>query len=89
MRLRIRKEEGEHMAHCTNCNHKWKKRRVWQLGFSKKGRECPVCRTKQFISFENTSPLIGLGYISATVAILFILFFPFLVELTEKEEKPF
>ena len=74
------------MACCNYCNYKWNAKNVWLLGFSKKGKKCPKCNTRQFVSFKGSGPLIGLSYLSGIVAILFIIFFPFLVKLTDKEE---
>lgn len=74
------------MACCNRCNYKWNTKNVWLLGFSKKGKKCPKCNTRQFVSFKGSGPLIGLGYLSGIVAILFIIFFPFVVKLTDKEE---
>ncbi|KRD95684.1 hypothetical protein ASE46_29280 [Bacillus sp. Root239] len=74
------------MACCNHCNYKWNAKNVWLLGFSKKGKKCPKCSTRQFVSFKGTGPLIGLGYLSGIIAILFIIFFLFLVKLTDKED---
>lgn len=74
------------VACCNHCNYKWNAKNVWLLGFSKKGKKCPKCSTRQFVSFKGTGPLIGLGYLSGIIAILFIIFFPFLVKLTDKED---
>lgn len=74
------------VACCNHCNYKWNAKNVWLLGFSKKGQKCPKCSTRQFVSFKGTGPLVGLGYLSGIIAILFIIFFPFLVKLTDKEE---
>ena len=74
------------MARCTNCNYKWKTKDVWLLGFSKKGKDCPNCKTKQFISFKDRCPLIGLGYLSGTIGILLIIFFPLFFKLSDRDE---
>ncbi|GGP09102.1 hypothetical protein [Oceanobacillus neutriphilus] len=62
------------MARCTNCNYKWKTKDVWLLGFTKKGKVCPVCNTRQFLAFKDRGFLLGLGYLSGTIAILIIIF---------------
>ncbi|MFS0781057.1 hypothetical protein [Bacillus sp. 1P06AnD] len=69
------------MATCTHCTHKWKPKEIWALGFSKKGKCCPYCGTRQYIS-GGTQGLLTLGFIS----LLFILLFPFIIQLSEKEE---
>ncbi|MGM9922615.1 MAG: hypothetical protein ACI35R_00020 [Bacillus sp. (in: firmicutes)] len=74
------------MARCTNCNCKWKIKNMWLLGFSKKGRACPHCGTRQFASFKESNVLIGLGSLSGIIAILLIMFFPFFIKLSDKEE---
>ncbi|WP_430787446.1 hypothetical protein VBD025_16475 [Virgibacillus flavescens] len=73
-------------AHCTNCKYKWKRKNVWQLGFSKKGKACPNCNTTQYISFKDRNLLMGLAAISGTVTILLLLFFPFFFKLSDNEE---
>ncbi|XIG85439.1 hypothetical protein C1N90_08500 [Priestia aryabhattai] len=75
------------MACCNHCNYKWNAKNVWLLGFSKKGKQCAKCHTKQFISLKNTSALIGIGYLSGIAAIFFISLFPFIAKLTDKEEE--
>ena len=77
------------MARCTSCNYKWKTKNVWLLGFSKKGKECPKCNIKQFVSFKDRGLILGLGYISGTMALLLILFFPFFIKLSDKDETIF
>ncbi|PFH90726.1 hypothetical protein [Bacillus sp. AFS088145] len=77
------------MAHCNNCNYKWKAKDIWQLGFTKKGKECPNCRTKQFATFKDKEVILGLGYLSWIFVILIIIFFPFVIKLSYKEEKFF
>lgn len=74
------------MACCNHCNYKWNAKNVWLLWFSKKGKKCPKCHTRQFISFKGAGPLMGLGYLSGIVAISLIGLFPFIVKLTDKEE---
>ena len=77
------------MARCTNCNYKWNTKNVWLLGFSKKGKECPNCNTKQFVSFKDKGLILGLGYISGTIGLLLIIFFPFFIKLSDKDETTF
>ncbi|MEH7347571.1 hypothetical protein [Gottfriedia acidiceleris] len=74
------------MAHCNNCNYKWKTKDVWLLNFTKKGKECASCRVKQFISWKDREIIMGLGYLSWTIAILIIIFLPFIIKLSDKEE---
>ncbi|WP_391209578.1 hypothetical protein [Psychrobacillus sp. L4] len=69
------------MAHCTNCNYKWKAKEIWSLGFSKKGKDCSNCGDKQYISYE-TQGILTLYYLS----IVFIVIFPFLIKLSDKDE---
>lgn len=77
------------MASCTHCHYKWKAKNVWLLGFSKKGKACPNCQTKQFVSFNESGFLMGLGYLSSTVAIILIIFFPYFIKLSNKDETIF
>ena len=69
------------MAHCTNCNHKWKTKEILSLGFSKKGRNCLNCGNKQYIS-SKTQRIFALGYVS----LIFIMAFPFFITLSDKDE---
>ena len=77
------------MARCTNCNYKWNTKNVWLLGFSKKGKECPNCNTKQFVSFKDKGLILSLGYISGVIGLLLIIFFPFFIKLSDKDETLF
>lgn len=54
------------MARCANCNYKWKVKDVLALGFSKKGKECPNCGHRQYLSAE-TQRLFTLGYLSLII----------------------
>jgi hypothetical protein len=74
------------MPCCNHCNYKWKAKDIWLLSLSKKGKECPNCKTRQFILLKRKEPLIGLGYLSGIVAILFLVFFPFLARLSDNDE---
>lgn len=76
------------MARCTNCNHKWKAKDIWKLGISKNGKECPTCKTQQYVSFQNGGLLMGLGYLSGVVGLLLIIFFPFYIKLSDTNEAP-
>ncbi len=69
------------MARCTSCNYKWKAKEVWSLGFSKKGKDCPICGVKQYISSE-TQRTFTLGYLS----LIFIVIFPFIIKLSDKDK---
>ncbi|WP_455661304.1 hypothetical protein, partial [Pradoshia sp.] len=64
------------MARCSNCNYKWSMKDVWSLGFIKRGKVCPSCKAKQFASFKDRGFLLGLGYLSGTIGIIIIIFFP-------------
>lgn len=75
------------MARCTNCNYKWKLKGIWSIGFSKNGKKCPNCNKRQFISFKNENPLIGLGYLNGIIALFIIIFCPFFVKLTENKDE--
>lgn len=69
------------MARCTNCQEKWKIKEVIALGFSKRGRNCPSCGERQYISTE-TQKILTLGWLS-------LIFVPFLfsrIKLSNKEE---
>ena len=74
------------MARCSNCNYKWKTKDVWLLGFTKKGKTCPGCNAKQFASFKDRGFLLGLGYLSGTIGIIIIIFFPFIIKLSSQDE---
>lgn len=69
------------MAQCTNCDYKWKAKEIWSLGFSKKGKDCPNCGVKQYIS-SKTQRTFTLGYLS----LIFIVIFPFIIKLSDKDE---
>ncbi|TFD99494.1 hypothetical protein [Jeotgalibacillus salarius] len=69
------------MPRCTNCDTKWKLRNIWKLGFSKDGRHCPVCGKRQYISSESQR-MMTIGFWS----VLFILIFPFMIKLTDRDE---
>lgn len=74
------------MPRCTNCNYKWKAKDIWKLGFSKNGKECPSCKTKQYVSFKDGGFLMSLGYLSGVVGLLLIIFLPFYIKLSDKDE---
>lgn len=74
------------MAHCTNCTYKWKAKDIWKLGLSKDGKKCPNCQTTQYVSFKDGGVLMGLGYLSGIVGLLLIVFFPFYIKLSDKQE---
>lgn len=69
------------MAKCTNCNFKWKAKDILFLGFSKKGRACPDCGHKQYISSESQR-LLTLGWLS----IIFVPFLFYRIKLSGKDE---
>ena len=69
------------MPSCTNCNYKWKTKDICLLGFSKEGKDCPNCGVKQYIS-SKTQRIFYLGYLS----LIFIMIFPFIVKLSDKDE---
>lgn len=68
------------MARCTKCNHKWSLKEVL-LPFSKDGRECSVCKQKQYISL-TTQNIMSLSYWSVLIVILF----PFIIKLSDKKD---
>ncbi|WP_110928625.1 hypothetical protein [Bacillus massiliglaciei] len=69
------------MARCTNCHHKWKVKDIWSLGFSKYGKACPACGTKQYMS-SDTLAVMSLGSIS----LLFLILVPFIMKISDKDE---
>ena len=69
------------MARCTKCNHKWSLKEVLLLPFSKDGRECSVCKQKQYIS-STTQNIMSLSYWSVIIVILF----PFIIKLSDKKD---
>lgn len=69
------------MPRCTNCYTKWKISDIWKLGFSKDGRNCPACGKRQYISSESQR-MMTIEFWS----VLFILFLPFMIKLTDKDE---
>ncbi|MCY7630008.1 hypothetical protein [Bacillus altitudinis] len=69
------------MARCTNCNYKWKAKEIWAIGFSKKGKDCPNCGVRQYIS-SKTQRAFTLGNLS----LIFIVILPFVIKLSEKDE---
>lgn len=79
--MKITKNGGEYMAKCTNCNYKWKAIQILKLGFSKKGKDCTNCGTKQYISSE-TQKTMTLGFLS----LIFLVIFPFIIKLSDKDE---
>lgn len=74
------------MASCTNCHSKWSTKDVWKLGFSKYGKQCANCHTKQYVSFKNGGFLMALGYVSGIIGLLLIIFFPFYITLSDRDE---
>lgn len=69
------------MPSCTHCTYKWKVKEILALGFSKKGKACPNCEQKQYISAE-TQRIFTLGYLS----LLIIPFILFRIKLSDKDE---
>lgn len=74
------------MARCTSCNHKWRIRDIWLLGFKKQGKKCTNCDTRQYLSFKDRGLLMGLGYVSTVAAVFILIFFPFLLKLSAQDE---
>ncbi|QDY45154.1 hypothetical protein HF394_05265 [Planococcus glaciei] len=69
------------MPRCTNCNYKWNVKDIIALGFSKKGKDCPNCGDRQYISAESQR-LLTLGWLS-------LIFVPFIIskiKLSGKDE---
>lgn len=70
------------MTKCSVCGNKWRLKEVWAVGWSKKGRACSNCGHRQYISGQ-TKGIFTLGYLS----LLFVLFFPFIIKLSDKDEE--
>lgn len=69
------------MPRCTNCNYKWNLKDIIALGFTKKGKDCPNCGDRQYISAESQR-LLTLGWLS-------LIFVPFIIskiKLSGKDE---
>lgn len=69
------------MPRCAGCHHKWKAKDIAALGFSKKGKACPYCGQRQYLSAE-TQRWFTLGWLSLIVV-------PFLlmtIQLSDKDE---
>ncbi|PIC57970.1 hypothetical protein CSV80_06595 [Sporosarcina sp. P12(2017)] len=69
------------MPPCTNCNYKWNTKDIIALGFSKKGKDCPNCGDRQYISAQSQR-LLTLGWLS-------LIFVPFIIskfKLSEKDD---
>ncbi|MFC7285146.1 TIGR04104 family putative zinc finger protein [Phocicoccus pinnipedialis] len=69
------------MPRCTNCNYKWRLNDILKISFAKKGKKCPNCKQKQYLSGE-TQRLFTLGWVS----LMFIPFLLFRIKLSDKEE---
>jgi len=72
---------GDSVPRCTNCNYKWSLKEILKLVFSKKGKDCPNCGDKQYISAESQG-LFTLGYLS----LIFVPFLLFKIKLSNKDE---
>ena len=72
------------MRKCTNCLYKWKARDILSLGFSAKGKDCPQCGQRQYLSKE-TQRLFTLGWLS----LLCIPFIFYRIKLSNKDEQLF
>ncbi|MDU9694031.1 hypothetical protein O0Q50_22880 [Priestia aryabhattai] len=69
------------MTKCSNCDSEWSLGDVWTVGFSTTGKECPNCRKKQYIS-AKTKKWLTLGWVS----LAFVIIFPFIIKLSNKDE---
>lgn len=69
------------MARCTNCDYKWHTKEILKLGFSKEGKDCSHCGKQQYFSAETKQKL-TLGYLS----LIFLVIFPFVITLSDKDE---
>ena len=71
------------MARCTNCQYKFKTKELLAVSVTihGKGKPCPNCGVKQYMSRKSQFYL-SLGNIS----LLFVLFLPFLIRLSDREE---
>lgn len=71
------------MARCTNCQYKFKTKELLAVSVAihGKGKTCPNCGAKQYMS-QKSQFYLSLGNIS----LLFVLFLPFLIRLSDREE---
>ncbi|WP_215084472.1 hypothetical protein [Exiguobacterium sp. s78] len=71
------------MARCTNCQYKFSTKEVLAVSVAihGEGKTCPNCGVKQYMSRKSQFYLL-LGNIS----LLFVLFLPFLIRLSGREE---
>lgn len=69
------------MARCTNCQYKFSTKEVLAVSVAIHGKACPNCGVKQYMSRKSQFYL-SLGNIS----LLFVLFLPFLIRLSDREE---
>lgn len=71
------------MARCTNCQYKFSTKEVLAVSVAihGKGKTCPNCGVIQYMSRKSQFYL-SLGNIS----LLFVLFLPFLIRLSDREE---
>lgn len=72
----------DEMVRCTNCDYKWKKKDVLVVVFATRGKTCPNCGKKQYLS-KDTQHYLSLGYVS----LFFLLIMPFVVKLSDREER--
>ncbi|WP_020061304.1 hypothetical protein [Bacillus sp. 123MFChir2] len=66
------------MTRCTNCKTKWKAKDVWSLFMKNDGKDCPYCNKRQYFPDET------FRFSSEILRCLFLLLFPFFVELSDK-----
>ncbi|MDT0173865.1 hypothetical protein Q9R23_12880 [Exiguobacterium sp. BRG2] len=71
------------MARCTNCQYKFNTKELLAVSVAihGKGKTCPNCGVKQYIS-KDSQHYLSLGYVS----LLFVLILPFVIKLSDKEE---
>ncbi len=69
------------MPRCTSCQQRWKAKDIAALGFSKKGKDCPHCGRRQYLSAE-TQRWFTLGWLSL-IAVPFLLM---TIRLSDKDE---
>ena len=70
------------MTRCANCNKKWKAKVIWSLmNRPLDGKNCPHCYRIQYIKPESLQFMSNYG-----PGMIFILLFPFFVELSNEKE---
>ncbi|KTR58574.1 hypothetical protein RSA42_14935 [Exiguobacterium indicum] len=71
------------MARCTNCQYKFSTKELLAVSVAihGKGKTCPNCGVKQYMSRKSQF------YLSfGNISLLFVLILPFVIKLSDKEE---